>query len=148
MAADLTPPRRFVLSGDGQTLDGPAPAVHPLPAAGATLVDLWSSDAVPLDNAAAGDPTMQSDFTLMPAGALFRSVVIQPTGDAEPMWHQTASTDFSWILTGEATLVWRGGQTVLRAGDACVVRGGEHAWANHTDQPMSLVTVGVAAVAT
>jgi len=146
MSSTPQSPRRFVLSADGLTLDGPAPAVYPLPQAGATLVDLWRSDVVPLDNAAPGDPTVQGEFALMPGGALFRYVVIDPTGDGEPMWHQTPSTDFSWILSGDATLRWPGGQTVLRAGDACVVRGGEHAWANLTDQPVCLVTVAVAAV--
>ncbi len=138
-------PRRFVLSADGQTLDGAAPAVYPLPQAGATLVDLWRSDVLPMDNSTPGDPTVEGEFTLMPAGALFRYVVIAPTGDAEPMWHRTCSTDFSWILSGTVTLLWRGGQTDLRAGDACVVRGGEHAWSNRTDEPVTLVTVGVAA---
>ena len=138
-------PRRFVLSADGQTIDGAAPAVYPLPAAGATLVDLWRSDVLPLDNFGAADPTVHGEFALMPAGVLFRYVIIEPTGSAEPMWHQTDLTDFSWIVSGEATLLWRGGQTVLRAGDACVVRGGEHAWSNNTDRPMTLVTVGVAA---
>ena len=129
---------------DGQTIDGPAPAVYPMSQAGATLVDLWRSAVLPLDNAAHGDSTTQGDFSLMPTGAVFRLVTIEPTGDAGPMWHETASTDFSWIVRGQVTLIWRGGQTVLAAGDACVVRGGEHAWANLTDSAISLVTVGIA----
>lgn len=139
-------PRRFVLNVDGSVIDGPAVAVYPLPQAGATLIDLWRSAVLPVDNAVVGDPTTTADFELMPSGMLFRWVQIDPTGSDEPMWHQTTSTDFTWILQGEVVLMWRGGETLLKAGQSCVVRGTEHAWANRTSEPMSLVTVAVAAV--
>lgn len=143
MTADA--PRRFVLNLDGSTADGAASAVYPLPQAGATLIDLWRTSTLPVDNAAIGDPTTMGDFEIMPSGMLFRWVQIDPTGDGEPMWHQTDSTDFTWVLQGEVSLLWRGGETTLKAGESCVVRGTEHAWANRTQEPMSLVTVGIAA---
>ncbi|MDI1288886.1 MAG: hypothetical protein PSX37_02910 [bacterium] len=59
---------------------------------------------------------------------------------------ECAHDNDSTILTSFRGMpLWSGDQTALRAGDTCVVTGGEHAWSNRTDQPVTLVTVGVAA---
>ena len=97
-------------------VDGPAPAVVHLPAdVGASLVDLWRSDTVPLSTVGSGDPTEEAAFTLMPPGSLFRIIELQP-GDHAPLRHTTASpVDFIYIAHGIGhAVVWRSGRVRIQ----------------------------------
>lgn len=141
--------RRVVVGPDGDggvavRRDGPAPAQVELPAVpGTTLTDLWRSDEVPLPPPGDDDPT-EAEFALMPPGALFRVIDLGPTGDAEPMWHRTASVDCIYIATGTATLLHEGGEVDVAAGDTVVVGGVTHAWVNRGDGPCRLVNTSIA----
>ncbi len=85
--------------------DGPAPAVVDLPPeVGASIVDLWRSDTLPLGTVGAADPTVDAPFTLMPPGSLFRVIELAP-GEHAPLWHTTASVDFVYVASGTATLL-------------------------------------------
>ncbi len=142
--------RRVVLGPgpDGVTIvrsDGPAPTVVQLPAVPeTTLVDLWRSESLPLDPTVDEDPTAGA-FELMPEGSLFRIIDLAPTGEGDPMWHQTASVDFIYIASGQVTCRYDGGEVDLSAGDAIVQQGVRHAWVNSSDQVCRLINVSVAA---
>ena len=144
--------RRVVVSAAGgddadrvRIDDAGATAVVELPAVpGTSLVDLWRSDAVPLDLGPTDDPTT-TPFALMPAGSQFRVIDLGPTGDAEPMWHRTDSVDFIYVASGCCSLLHRDGRLDLGAGDTVVVRGVEHAWINEGDEVCRLVDVSIAA---
>ena len=136
--------RRVVVSGDADgkpvvLQDGAAPAVMTLPAVpGTALVDIWRSDVLPVPVPAADDPTA-APFALMPAGSLFRVIDLGPTGDADPMWHQTASVDFIYIASGTGTILYDGGSLEVGAGETIVVGGIRHAWVNRGDDVCRIV---------
>ena len=136
-------------SGDpGVVMDGPAPAVVELPPdVGASLVDLWRSDVLPLSTVGSDDATAGA-FTLMPAGCLFRVIELHP-GDHAPLWHTTASVDFIYIASGTATLLHgvpdAPSVLTLAAGDTIVQRGIPHAWVNRGTELCRIVNVSVAA---
>ena len=140
----------FTADGSPTVLfDGPAPAEMTLPPeVGASLVDLWRSDSLPLDTVDRADAT-DVTFELMPAGSLFRVIDLQP-GTQAPMWHTTASVDFNYVASGEVSvLVGDEGadpiEVSLRAGDTFVHRGPRHAWLNRGDEVCRLVCTSVAA---
>ncbi len=142
------PIRRVVAraGADGTTVvvDAAAAAVIELPAVpGTSLTDLWSSDVVPVPAPDGTDPTA-ADFALMPAGSLFRIIDLAPTGDAEPMWHQTDSLDCIYLASGTATFLYDGGEVALAAGDSIVVGGVRHAWVNRGSDVCRIVNVSVA----
>jgi mannose-6-phosphate isomerase-like protein (cupin superfamily) len=56
-------------------------------------------------------------------------------------FHRTATVDYIVILSGEVTLVLDEDQTVLKAGDMVIQRNTNHAWRNHTDQPVVFVGI-------
>lgn len=130
--------------------DGPAPATVDLPpAVGAAAVDLWTAQEVPLDTRATGDPTTEHPFALMPPGALFRIIDLEP-GEHAPLWHTTASVDFTYVVTGRCTVQLGDEDAVteeihLGAGDTLVHRGPRHAWVNTGDTVCRLVCSSVAA---
>ena len=142
----------FDADGNGVVLsDGEAPAEMELPAAvGATLVDVWKSQEVPLHTTSAVDPTTTSEFQLMPPGSLFRVIDLEP-GDHTPMWHTTASVDFNYVVSGEVTVLLGEEGAVtdevqLAAGDTFVHRGPKHAWVNRGDEVCRLVCTSVSAL--
>ena len=130
-------------------VDGPAPAVVHLPAkVGASLVDLWRSDTVPLSTVGSDDPTEGAAFTLMPPGSLFRIIDLLP-GDHAPLWHTTASVDFIYIARGSATLLYGAPdaceELTLSSGDTIVQRGIHHAWVNRGSDLCRIVNASVVA---
>lgn len=117
------------------------------PEVGATLVDLWRSDAVPLDTVSSDDATA-AEFALMPPGSLFRVIVLAPR-TAQPLWHTTASVDCAYVAEGTVTaLIGAEGGSVaevdLSAGDTFVHRGPRHAWVNRSEDPCRLVCTSIA----
>ncbi len=141
--------RRVVVGPDGEggvvvRQDGPAPATMELPAVpGTTLTDLWRSEVVPLPAPGEEDPTA-AGFALMPAGSLFRVIDLGPTGEAEPMWHQTGSVDLIYVAAGVGTFLHDGGEVEVATGEAIVVGGVRHAWVNRGTETCRLVDVSVA----
>jgi hypothetical protein len=155
MADDV---RRVVLGADATGItsvwfDGPSPHVHGVPGypPDLALIDLWYTDAAP---AAPGIDTADRDVAIAPApgGTLFR-VVRFPPDDALPkaddgapafFWHETATTDFNVVLSGELVVLYEGGEVTLAQGDTNVVHGGKHAWSNRGTRTAVLATVAVA----
>lgn len=129
--------------------DGPAPGAMDLPPEAGSVVDLWRSDAVPLDTTTTDDPTDGAGFVLMPPGSLFR-VMEMPPGSDRPFWHTTPTVDFTYIAAGEATLLLgdEGNVTheiTLQTGDTLVHRGPHHAWVNRGSEVCRLISACVAA---
>jgi mannose-6-phosphate isomerase-like protein (cupin superfamily) len=130
--------------------DGPAPAQVELPPEiGASLVDIWRTDALEFDTTGGNDPTDGAPFALMPRGSLFRIIDLAP-GDHAPMWHTTATVDFIYVASGEIRFLYGTddeplGSVLLRAGDTIVQRGPHHAWVNEGTETCRLVNVSVAA---
>jgi quercetin dioxygenase-like cupin family protein len=61
---------------------------------------------------------------------------------AESPMHRTESLDVGIVLDGETWLLLDdGSETRVRAGDAVVQRGTNHAWANRADRPVRMVFV-------
>jgi hypothetical protein len=130
--------------------DGDAPCEITMPPEiGASAVDLWRSESLPLDTTATGDPTVDNPFVLMPPGSLFRIIDLEP-GDHTPLWHTTASVDFNYIASGEAKVLLGDEGAVtdeihLVAGDTFVARGPGHAWMNSGEGNLRIVSACVAA---
>jgi mannose-6-phosphate isomerase-like protein (cupin superfamily) len=60
--------------------------------------------------------------------------------------HHTATVDLEYVLAGEFTLTLPNGQSkVLKAGDALVQCGQNHAWSNKGDVPATMLLVFVGA---
>ena len=51
-----------------------------------------------------------------------------------PFMHRTRSVDFGIVLSGEIYLVLDDQEVLLRAGDVCIQRGTNHAWANRSEE--------------
>jgi mannose-6-phosphate isomerase-like protein (cupin superfamily) len=68
-----------------------------------------------------------------------------PDPDATPGMHRTDTVDVATIISGELYAVLESGETLLRAGDTIVQRGTMHAWQNRSEQPVTLVSVMMAA---
>ncbi|MFV0316825.1 MAG: cupin domain-containing protein [Microthrixaceae bacterium] len=146
--------RRVVTGFDGERAavlyDGPAPATVDMPSGvGASAVDLWKSPSIPLDTTSPDDPTTTTPFELMPSGALFRIIDLEP-GDHTPLWHTTASVDFNYVVSGTVKVLLGDEAAVtdevhLTAGDTFVHRGPRHAWVNSGEEVCRLVCSSVAA---
>ncbi len=150
--------RRVVLGADGDGavgvwFDGPSPHVHGVPGypPELALVDLWYTVTAPTTPRV---DTADRDVAIAPepGGTLFRVVSFPPDGAlprddrGQPalFWHETATTDYNVVLSGQLALLYDGGEVVLDAGDTLVVHGGRHAWSNRTTTVAVLATVGVA----
>jgi mannose-6-phosphate isomerase-like protein (cupin superfamily) len=150
--------RRVVLGADahgdmGVWFDGPSDHVHGVPGypPELALIDLWYTDAAPVVpgvDAAAREVAIAPD----PGGTLFR-IVTFPADDALPhnddgtpalFWHETTTTDYNVLLSGQLAIVYDGGEITLEAGQTMVVHGGRHAWSNPGPDVAVLATVAVA----
>jgi uncharacterized cupin superfamily protein len=60
-------------------------------------------------------------------------------GSPHPYMQRTSSLDFCFILEGEITLVLDTAEVHLKAGDAVIQRGTNHAWSNRSDKPCVIV---------
>lgn len=64
------------------------------------------------------------------------------TGKAKhPLIHRTQTVDYCMVLEGEITLVLDQEEVHMRAGDFCVERGTNHAWANRSGKPCRILFV-------
>ena len=64
---------------------------------------------------------------------------------ARPGMHISDTVDFVTVLSGEMYMVMDNGETLMKAGDAFVMRGGWHAWRNESDSPCTVAGVLVGA---
>lgn len=85
--------------------------------------------------------------TLPPDAVMRAALAAQATEgvDAEG-FHTTKTVDYVYILDGPVELQLDEGSVLLQPGDCVVQRGTRHAWRNHNDTPIRLLTVMVSAV--
>ena len=141
-------------------MDGTAESVLVMEKMGKlTVTDLWETFDSPADNRGEKDNAARP-VHLEPGarGTIFRIVEFPPdavwkTGadgaaafaelqarhvaDAaggDPGMHKTASVDYALVLDGEIWAVMDQDERLMKAGDALVQRGTNHAWANRTDK--------------
>ena len=55
-------------------------------------------------------------------------------GARHPFMHSTDTVDYAIVLEGEITMLLDDEDVVLKAGDVCIQRGTNHAWANRSDK--------------
>src|SRR5919202_296859 len=141
----MTPPRRIVTGHDasGRSVilsDGPNPKT--LDIGTGVFHELWVTEAVPGPiPASEPDPTDRPVRVPPPAGGVLARVTEVAPGAVVPI-HRTETVDVGVVLEGETWLTLDdGSETHVRAGDAVVQRGTNHAWANRSDRPVRMVFV-------
>jgi quercetin dioxygenase-like cupin family protein len=141
----MSAPRRIVTGHDesGKSVilsDGPNPKM--LDIGSAAFHEVWITDQTPAPiEATQPEPTDRPVRTPPPPnGVTVRFTEMAPGAEA-PM-HRTESVDVGVVLAGETWLLLDdGSETLVRAGDAVVQRGTNHAWANRSDAPVRMVFV-------
>jgi mannose-6-phosphate isomerase-like protein (cupin superfamily) len=63
------------------------------------------------------------------------------TSGRHPLMHRTETIDYAIVLSGEITMVLDDSEVVLRAGDVVVQCGTNHAWANRSNSPATVLFV-------
>ena len=133
---------------------------------------LWNTTELPVDNTIRGDRAMDvTQREPSENGLTFRALEIPPDipdkqkhikilqdlnkkvkqkytptpKDLErhPSMHRTDTLDLFTVAYGEIYLVTDTDEVLLRAGDAAVVQGVNHAWSNRSDKPCMLMGVMV-----
>jgi len=140
---------------------------------GVTLTNLWKNESVPTEYDGATE-TVAGPLILHPpkGGAIFRTVEFEPEdpevlakldgkaafaemgadaniveGARHPFMHRTDSVDYAVILQGEIYMLMDDTEVHLKAGDAVIQRGTNHAWSNRGDATCIIAFVLVDAVA-
>lgn len=129
-------------------IDGPAPHTW--------CEDIWATSA---DQPLGADPAGEVLALSAAAGASsFRLVQLPPDAvmraalragdvagvDAEG-FHKTPTIDYVFVLDGPVELVLDDGAVIVEPGDCVVQRSTNHAWRNHGDRPIRLLTVMIGA---
>jgi quercetin dioxygenase-like cupin family protein len=105
---------------------------------------LWTSAAVPADNAGSDDAADVEIGLTIAAGTVFRVVQFEP-GNPEFL-HRTASVDYAVVIDGEIDMELDEGESVhLEAGDLLVQRGTIHGFVNRGSAPCRIAFVLVSA---
>ena len=139
------PPRRIVTGHDqfGKSVVlSDAPTRKTLDIGTTMLHELWTTVQTPVQIAATEpEPTERPVRTPPPAGGVIIRFTEMAPGGESPM-HRTETLDVGVVLDGETWLLLDdGSETQVRAGDAVVQRGTNHAWANRSDRPVRMVFV-------
>jgi hypothetical protein len=135
----------------------------------AIVMELWETRATPADNRG-NDDAIDRAFRLSPPknGSVFRIIDYPPdservkaraaeragpddgsgwlqAADKAPArhlgFHKTSSVDYAIVLSGEIYALMDEGEVLLKAGDALIQRGTNHAWSNRTDAPCRVAFV-------
>ena len=64
-----------------------------------------------------------------------RAAATDRNNPRHPGFHKTATIDYAIVLSGEIYAMMDEGEVLLKAGDALVQRGTNHAWSNRTQEP-------------
>ena len=139
---------------------------------GVTLTNLWQSDKSPADLERRDDP-VTGPLILHPpkSGSVFRIVQFDPEdpkqlanldgksafaemgagasiveGARHPFMHRTNSLDYAVILTGEIYMMMDEDEYLLKAGDAVVQQGTNHAWSNRGSEPCQIAFILIDAI--
>ncbi len=131
-------PRRIVTGHDasGRSVvvsDAPNPKM--LDIGTAAFHEIWITDRMPVPIAATEPEPTDRPVRVPPPpnGVMVRFTEMAPGGES-PM-HRTETVDVGVVLEGETWLLLDdGSETLVRAGDAVVQRGTNHAWENRSDR--------------
>ncbi|MEY4424648.1 MAG: hypothetical protein RJB56_275 [Actinomycetota bacterium] len=139
-------PRRVVTGHDANGVsvvvsDGLVPVHRVMPQDGVGFYEVWNTDSMPapVSSVEPSEPTQRSlRVPPEPNGTKIRineffPGFINELGNQSPM-HRTESIDYGIVLEGEIWLVLDDSEVLLKAGDVCIQRGTDHAWANRSDK--------------
>ena len=160
--------RRIVTGHDagGRSIlwqDGPSPnVVEIMP--GLSSHELWQTSA-PAENTGSEDTALGA-LQLEPrnpSGTVFRIVEFPPDASIEDEdmgeafekmhsdahdadsdtagMHETRTTDYAIVISGEIWAVMEEGETKMEVGDVLIQRGTNHAWSNRSDKPAAVAFV-------
>jgi naringenin degradation protein FdeH len=138
-------PRRIVTGHDASgksVVLSDAPTPKTLDVGTAAFHEIWSTTEMPVSIAATElEPTDRPVRTPPPADGVGVRFTEMAPGAESPM-HRTQTVDVGVVLEGETWLLLDdGSETRVRAGDAVVQRGTNHAWANRSDRPVRMLFV-------
>jgi quercetin dioxygenase-like cupin family protein len=108
---------------------------------GISRVEVWSTDAMPVDNSeGAADDAQRAGFVKRynyvgsGQGTVVRVTAFAPGSPG--FMHRTETIDYAILLSGECDLELDDGKVVhMKPGDICVQRGTMHAWVNNGGEP-------------
>jgi naringenin degradation protein FdeH len=141
----MSAPRRIVTGHDSSgksVILSDAPTPKTLDIGSAAFHEIWITDQMPVQiTAAEPEPTDRPVRTPPPAAGVTVRFTEMAPGAESPM-HRTETVDVGIVLDGETWLILDdGSETLVRAGDAVVQRGTNHAWANRGDRPVRMAFV-------
>ena len=100
---------------------------------------LWTSEGFPVDNTGNEDEGLRETGTTHENGTVFRILELQPGNG--PRNHRTDSLDYAVIMSGEIDMKLDDSVVHLKAGDVVVQQATNHAWINHSGQPVRVMFV-------
>lgn len=132
--------------------------------------DLWCTKEVPVDNRILGDRSLdQKTREPFPGGIVCRQLILWPDPEDKkgfieevrtlhesvgqkhmpteadyerhPNMHRTDTLDIIAVVKGEMYMMTDEDEILMRPGDVVVIKGGNHAWSNRSNEPC--VTFGV-----
>jgi mannose-6-phosphate isomerase-like protein (cupin superfamily) len=142
-------------------IDAPTPHLFQRTKGSAIVHELWETNRTPADNRGAADAIARGHRLPPPKnGSVFRVIEYPPdserlaalareqtlpddSGRAEATdrnnprhagFHKTATIDYAIVLEGEIYAMMDEGEVLLKAGDALIQRGTNHAWSNHSNE--------------
>jgi len=152
------PTRRVVTGHDAKgkavvLIDGAASNVKLRKATGLVSTLLWVTEESPADVSGNADrASREIGVSPPPRGSIFRVVDFPPAADfgavdnaamlremgiaagrggaRDASMHSTKSIDYAVVISGEIDMLLDGSEVHLKAGDALVQRGTNHAWVN------------------
>lgn len=127
-------------------LDGPAPATW--------CDEIWTTrteeplgvDPAGRQGLLAAEPgATHFRMVSLPPDAVMRAALAEGSnqGVDPDGFHKTPTVDYVYVLDGPVELVLDDESVVVAPGDCVVQRGTNHAWRNHGDRPIRLLTVMV-----
>jgi quercetin dioxygenase-like cupin family protein len=143
----MSAPRRIVTGHDASgksVVLSDAATPKTLDIGTAAFHEIWLTAQTPVPIAATEpEPTDRPVRVPPPAEGVGVRFTEMGPGAESPM-HRTETVDVGIVLEGETWLLLDdGSETRVRAGDAVVQRGTNHAWANRSDRPVRMVFVMV-----
>jgi len=141
------PVRRVITGHDGKNVakvirEGPA-ANTKTPREGVSSTLMWCTDAMPADIAVGEDAEDMGALILgtAPPENGSRFIIMEFAAGIASEMHRTETIDYIVVLEGEIDMDMDDSTVKLRAGDAMVQRGTNHAWVNRGSVPARLAIV-------
>jgi quercetin dioxygenase-like cupin family protein len=106
---------------------------------GATVCNVWTTEAFPVDNTGDGDAGRRQVGTTVPNGTIFRIIEFAP--GVAPRNHRTDSIDYIVVMSGEIDMELDNTVVHLQVGDVLVQRGTIHNWVNRGTEPCVVAVV-------